>query len=339
MEFEMKKRSITVVGAGIVGLWQALTLARAGHSVRLIEKSPEMFAGAASSYAGAMLGPYCEREVYAPVVRDLGLKSITLWQDVFPGTAVAGTLVVAGVRDRGDVEHFAAQTEGHERVGADGIGRLEPNLSGRFDFGLFYAAEAHVAPRAAMQFLLEAFRAAGGQVVFGTDWATAGRSRADDLVIDCRGLGANGELPDLRGVRGERLIVRSREIDLQRPVRFLHPRHPIYVVPWGGGVHMIGATVIESEEAGPVTVRSALELLSMAYALHPAFGEAEILDMGAGVRPSFSDNVPKIIVRGKTIHVNGLYRHGFLMAPALAEMVATYLDGGTIDERVFVSES
>jgi glycine oxidase len=142
----------------------------------------------------------------------------------------------------------------------------------------------------------------------------------------------------LRGVRGERLVVRSREIDLQRPVRFLHPRHPIYVVPWGDGVHMIGATVIESEEAGPVTVRSALELLGMAYALHPAFGEAEILDMGAGVRPSFPDNVPKIIVRGNTIHVNGLYRHGFLMAPALAEMVAAYLDGGAIDNRVVVSE-
>ena len=330
----MQKRSIVVVGAGIVGLWQALTLVRAGHAVQLIERSPEMFADAASSYAGAMLGPYCEREVYAPVVRDLGLKSIDLWRDVFPGTVVAGTLVVAGSRDRGDVEHFAAQTEGHERVGAEAIARLEPNLDGRFDFGLFYGGEAHVAPRAAMEFLLEAFRRAGGEVLSNTDWASA----AGKLVIDCRGLGAKGELPDLRGVRGERLVVRSREINLQRPVRFLHPRHPIYVVPWGEGVHMIGATVIESEEAGPVTVRSALELLGMAYALHPAFGEAEILEMGAGVRPSFSDNVPKIIVRGSTVYVNGLYRHGFLMAPVLAEMVAAYIEGGVIDNRVFVSE-
>ncbi len=333
----MQKRSITVVGAGIVGLWQALTLARAGHAVRLVEKSADLFAGAASSYAGAMLGPYCEREVYAPVVRDLGLRSIALWREVFPGTVLAGTLVVASPRDRGDVEHFAAQTEGHERVGAEAIGRIEPNLDGRFDIGLYYADEAHVAPRAAMRFLLDAFRATGGEVSSGADWASAGGD-SRELVIDCRGLGAKAELPDLRGVRGERLVVRSREIDLRRPVRFLHPRHPIYVVPWGGGMHMIGATVIESEEAGPVSVRSALELLGMAYALHPAFGEAEIVDMGAGVRPSFSDNVPKIIVRGKTIHVNGLYRHGFLMAPALAEMVASYLDGGVIDDRVFASE-
>ena len=99
---------------------------------------------------------------------------------------------------------------------------------------------------------------------------------------------------------------------------------------------MVGATVIESDDDGPITVRSALELLGMAYALHPAFGEAEIVDAGAGVRPAFADNVPKIIVRGRTIHVNGLYRHGFLLAPALAELVADYLENGAIDERVFV---
>jgi glycine oxidase len=139
-------------------------------------------------------------------------------------------------------------------------------------------------------------------------------------------------------VRGERLIVRTREIGFRRPVRFLHPRQSIYVVPWGDGLHMVGATVIESDDTGPITVRSALELLGMAYALHPAFGEAQIVDAGAGVRPAFADNVPKIIVRGQTIHVNGLYRHGFLLAPALAELVANYLESGAIDNRVFVTD-
>ena len=123
---------------------------------------------------------------------------------------------------------------------------------------------------------------------------------------------------------------------MARPVRLLHPRHPLYVVPWGDGLFMVGATVIESEDAGPVSVRSALELLGSAYALHPAFGEAEIVDMGAGVRPSFPDNVPKIVARGRTLHVNGLYRHGFLLAPALAELAAGYLETGAIDGRVFV---
>jgi glycine oxidase len=129
-------------------------------------------------------------------------------------------------------------------------------------------------------------------------------------------------------------VVRTREIALSRPVRLLHPRHPLYVVPWPDGRFMIGATVIESDDAGPVSVRSALELLGAAYALHPAFGEAEILDAGAGVRPAFADNVPRIVVRGRTLYVNGLYRHGFLLAPALAVQVARYLHGGSTDSRV-----
>ncbi len=147
------------------------------------------------------------------------------------------------------------------------------------------------------------------------------------------------DLSDLRGVRGERFVVRSTEVNLHRPVRLLHPRRSIYVVPWGDGLHMIGATVIERGDDGPVTVRSALELLGMAYTLHPAFAEAEIVEMGAGVRPAFSDNVPKVRVAGRTIHVNGLFRHGFLLAPVLSVLVADYLETGAIDNRVFEVKS
>ncbi len=333
----MPKRNITVVGAGITGLWQALTLARKGHRVRLIEKSATPFAHAASIYAGAMLGPYCEKEVYAPVVRDLGLKSIAHWRQTFPGTVLRGTLVVAGARDTGEVAHFARLTEGHESLDAAGIARLEQDLQGRFTAGLFYAQEGHVAPRVAMEFLLQEAKRAGVAVAFGSEWQ--GGARENKTVIDCRGLGARDVLADLRGVRGERLIVRSREIALSRPVRLLHPRQPIYVVPWGDGLFMVGATVIESDDTGPITVRSALELLGMAYALHPGFGEAQLVEAGAGVRPSLPDNVPRIIVRGSTIHVNGLYRHGFLLAPALAELVAAYLETGAIDDRVFLIDA
>lgn len=331
----MQSSKITVVGAGITGLWQALTLARRGHGVRLVERSAEPFADAASAYAGAMLGPFCETEVYAPVVRDLGLESIKLWQATYPDTVVRGTLVVAGARDQGEVEHFARLTESHKRLDGQAIAELEPDLAGRFGAGLFFAQEAHVAPRAAMAFMLEAVKRAGVEVVLGSDWQRP--QAGDGIVVDCRGLGARGELGDLRGVRGERVIVRSSEVAFRRPVRMLHPRQSIYVVPWSDGLHMIGATVIESDDAGPVAVRSALDLLGMAYALHPALGEAEIVGLGAGVRPAFPDNVPRIVARGTTLHVNGLYRHGFLLAPALAERVAAYLESGAVDDRVFVT--
>lgn len=330
----MRKQSITVVGAGITGLWQARTLARRGHRVRLVERSEEPFAAAASAFAGAMLAPYCEAEGAEPVIRDLGLESLALWKETYPAVVGNGTLVVAGARDRAELERFARMTEGFDKLDAEDVNALEPGLDGRFAAGLYYPAEAHLAPREAMRFLLDAARTAGAHIATGVAWPEG--SSDGETVIDCRGLAAREDLPDLRGVRGERLIVRSREVALQRPVRLLHPRHPLYVVPWADGLFMVGATVIESDDGGPISVRSALELLGAAYALHPAFGEAEIVEAGAGVRPAFADNVPKIVVRGRTVYVNGLYRHGFLLAPALAVRVAQYLEDATIDDRVFI---
>ncbi|MBO0766612.1 MAG: FAD-dependent oxidoreductase [Hyphomicrobiaceae bacterium] len=330
-----ERHPITVAGAGITGLWQALTLARRGHRVRLMEASAAPFAAAASRYAGAMLGPYCETEMYAPVVTELGLQALDLWRAIYPSTVMNGTLVVAPSRDIHEIEHFARLTAGHQRVDSAVIAKLEPDLAGRFSSGLFYRQEGHLEPQPAMQFLLENAREAGVEAAFGIAWLPNQGGRDDGgIVIDCRGLDACAQLPGLRGIRGERIVVRTHEIALSRPVRLLHPRHPLYVVPWSDGRFMIGATVIESDDAGPVTVRSALELLGAAYALHPAFGEAEIIDAGAGVRPAFADHVPRVVVRGRTLHVNGLYRHGFLLAPALAVQVANYLDGTSTDTRV-----
>ena len=291
----MQSRPITVVGAGILGLWQTLTLARRGHSVRLIDAAADPFAASASSHAGAMLAPDCEREAAPPVVRDLGHHGLALWRAVYPHLFNAGSLVVAQARDLGELTRFSRMTGGYEQIDGERLASLEPDLAGRFGSALFFPAEAHMATPAALRFLADESAKAGAEMLFGEAWHPG--ERDDGIVVDCRGLGARGELPDLRGVRGERMVLRSGEINLQRPVRLLHPRHPLYVVPWGDGRFLLGATVIESEDAGPATVRSALELLGTAYALHPAFGEAEIVEIGSGVRPAYTDNVPRAIVR------------------------------------------
>ncbi len=327
----MSRKKITVQGAGICGLWHALTLAKAGHAVTLIERSEKPFTDACSQYAGAMLSPFCEEEGTEPLNRDLGLRSLELWLETYPDTRVQGSLVIAQARDLRELDRFARVTEGHERVDGKRIADLEPELEGRYETGLYIAQEGHVSPHDALPFLLEAVRGAGADVHLGTDTIPD----KSDLVIDCRGLAARDDLTKLRGVRGERAIIRTGEVTLNRQVRLLHPRFPLYVVPWSENRFMIGATQIESDETGPVTVRSALELLSTAYALHPAFGEAEILEFGAGARPAFPDNQPRIVVKNTHIHVNGLYRNGYLLAPALAELTARYIVSGETHPEVF----
>lgn len=326
--------SIAIRGAGVVGLWQALTLARRGHKVTLTERSAQRLTDACSPYAGAMLAPRCEEESAEPIVRELGERGIALWKASYPGIVVKGSLVVAPARDRTLIDRFARMTRGAERLDGNGLAALEPDLGPGFSTALYYPGEAHLNPNAALTFLFEEVEKAGAVLQLGTGEAP----RDADLVIDCRGLAAKDKLPSLRGVRGERVIVRAPEITIDRPVRLLHPRFPLYLVPWGDGLFMVGATTIESEDDGPVTLRSALELLSAAYVLVPAFGEAEIVALGAGVRPAFPDNRPRIIASRGYIYVNGLYRHGFLLAPVLAELVADYVDTGAINSEVFVAD-
>jgi hypothetical protein len=64
---------------------------------------------------------------------------------------------------------------------------------------------------------------------------------------------------------------------------------------------MVGATMIESEFAGPITARSLMELLNAAYALHPAFADAVVVETGAGIRPAFPDNFPRATRDGNVV--------------------------------------
>ncbi|ODS02148.1 hypothetical protein AUC71_02200 [Methyloceanibacter marginalis] len=324
---------IAIRGAGITGLWQALTLARRGHQVILAERSAEPFADACSPYAGAMLAPRCEEESAEAIIRELGERGIALWKEAYPGLVAQGSLVVAPARDRSLLDRFERMTEGAGRLDGAALAELEPGLAPRFGTALYYAGEATTRTQRSPSCSARSRRPVSP---FSSAWRPF--RKAPDLIVDCRGLAAKDGLPTLRGVRGERIVVRAPEIDIQRPVRLLHPRFPLYLVPWGDGLYMVGATAIEREDGGPATLRSALELLSAAYVLDPAFGEAEILALGAGVRPAFSDNRPRIIPLNGYIYVNGLYRHGFLLAPVMAELVADYLETGATNPEVFVAD-
>ncbi|WP_128254376.1 FAD-dependent oxidoreductase [Falsirhodobacter deserti] len=303
---------ITIRGAGVLGLCIATELTARDVPVQIAGSpaGPE----ACSWYAGGMLAPFCEGEAAEEPVTRNGLIAADWWQAQGVPVMRNGTLVVSPARDRAEVTRFARRTSNHRDIAP---AEVEPDLA-RFTRGLFFDDEAHLTPRDALAILTANLQGKG--IAFGAE--PQGR------IIDARGLAARDALRDLRGVRGEMLVIRCRDITLSRPVRLLHPRIPLYIVPRGDGVFMLGATTVESAHRGPVTARAVLEMLSAAYALHPAFAEAEVLELGADARPAFPDNLPRIRRKGDTIHANGLYRHGFLLAPAVAQMVADHITTG-----------
>lgn len=306
---------ITIAGAGVAGLACAFELARRGAAVTVFERGASPADGAASWYAGGMLAPWCEGEAAPPEVVDLGQQAIGWWDRITPVTR-RGTLVLTPPRDRPELDRFARRTAHHQRVDEAGIAALEPALAGRFSSGLFFAEEAHLDPRRALTDLANAVTALGGII----RWNAPAPDRVD---VDCRGAAA--PLPGLRRVRGEMALIWAPDLRITRTIRLLHPRIPLYLVPRGDGRYMIGATMIESDASGPISLRSALELLGAAFTLHPGFAEARVIETGAGLRPAFADNTPRLVRQGDTFHLNGLYRHGFLLAPALAGQLAGHL--------------
>lgn len=332
--------NIAVLGAGLMGRLLAVELARAGHRVAVHERGGPDGQTAAAHIAAAMLAPWAESVVSEPVIVELGRASLERWPRIIAALSrpvffqQAGTLVVWHPQDRDQAAQFSARLRtldpalrggGRVReVSGTELQTLEPALGQRFAQGIYLAGEGQLDNRSLLAALLAQLEASEVALHWHTE--TAPDQVRADWIVDCRGLGAKPEWRTLRGVRGEVVRVQSSEVGLTRPVRLLHPRYPLYIAPKPGGIYVIGATQIETEDTSPASVRSALELLSALYAVHPAFGEARILELAAHCRPALPDNLPEIRWGGgRLIQVNGLYRHGYLIAPAVMEATLALL--------------
>ncbi|MBX4336085.1 FAD-dependent oxidoreductase [Bartonella raoultii] len=308
-------KNILIKGAGIGGLTVAFMLQKTGASVTISAPLHSPI-GTASWYAGGMLSPYCERESSEQIVEDLGIKAIQWWYKTFPNLVIQkGTLVVAPARDKEELERFSMRTHKYKIINnREEIALLEPDLAERFNCALFYEKEAHIDPRKALITLKEHLIKNGAYFV-----DTEIPETNFDIIVDATGIARLGKDKNIRGVRGEMLLLQSTDITISRPIRLLHPRFPLYIVPRENNIFMIGATMIESEFDGAISVRSMMELLNAAYTLHPAFAEAEIIESGVGVRPCYPDNFPSVYKHDNHIFINGFYRHGFLLSPEMAK--------------------
>jgi glycine oxidase len=309
--------TVSIIGAGVAGLTCACEMIDRGAEVTIYEQASTLGDSACSWFAGGMLAPWCEQENADKSVVTLGVRAIDWWTNHVTNVKQNGSLVLSMQRDKRDIQRFASLTDNHRWIDASEIESLEPDLANRFERGLFFSEEAHLDSRQSLQQLLDYLSIRSVNVQFGQ--SILAEDCDSDFIIDCRGYSARSKLAQLRGVKGEMLLLKSNDISLSRPVRLVHPRYPLYIVPRDDGLFMIGATMIENDERSRISARSMLELLSVAYALHPAFGEAEVVEIGVDVRPAFSNNLPQLRRDKNILYINGLYRHGFLLGPAIAE--------------------
>jgi glycine oxidase len=340
-----QRHHIAIAGAGLLGRLLAWQLLRKGFSVTIYDAGALSPSPAAAYTAAGMISPLSEAVVSDYSVYEMGLFALQQWprwlaefnnpeksQSLF---SQRGSLVIAHPQDVSELHQFSQELHfvlrgqsGYRWLGQDEIQALEPDLQGIFQTGLLLEDEGHIDNRGLLDLLLEEIQQLGGLCVEHCPVAVAphniicaNQTHSYDLVIDCRGMGSKTPTNQLRGVRGETLHVETREVTLQRPVRLMHPRYQLYIVPKPQHRFIIGATQIESEDRSPVTLQSSLELSSALYTLAPAFAEARILELGVNLRPAYMDNMPKVNCQDGLISANGLFRHGFLLAPAVASYV------------------
>ena len=349
-----------IVGAGLMGRLLAVALAKRGAQVELFEKGGSDGNLAAARIAAAMLAPLAESAITEDNVVRMGVHSLPRWKQLIDELAKPvffqqdGTLILWHRQDSSDAERFASHLErncDHNqalskpiRLDSQSLVDVEPGVAERFTQGLYLPNEGQLDNRQ----LLEALLVELTLMKVPCHWNQAAdptqlrtQKNGFDWVIDCRGLGAKaswGEAgrasKDLRGVRGEVIRLHAPEVKLRRPTRLIHPRYPIYIAPKEDDVYVVGATEIESEDLSPMSVRSALELLSAVYTVHSGFAEARILEMATQCRPTLKDNLPEIAVDRKLnqaglMMINGLYRHGFMISPAILDCALEILHSGS----------
>lgn len=325
---------ITVIGAGLLGRLLAWQLLEHGCQVQLIDKDHGEAKQSAAYVAAAMLAPFTELlDADEPEIYHQGFAGISLWQAWQQQLGQSfdlrtqGSLVVAHRQDGGDYQHFMQRLRRDKTLDQNlalalnqgELEKLEPELAHYFQKAIYLQGEGCLDNRNLLPLLKQRILALGGQWQTATAVSTiqANDYPKSDFILDCRGYGARSDLSNLRGVRGEVIRVYAPEVNISRPVRLMHPRYKLYIVPRPNHHYVIGATQIESNDESEVTVRSSLELLSALYTLHSGFAEAKVLEMQARCRPAFSDNMPLIIRNNHVLHINGLYRHGYLLAPAV----------------------
>lgn len=340
-----------------MGRLLAVALARSGARVELFDKGSANGDHAAARIAAAMLAPLAESAITEDSVVRMGLYSLPRWKELISDLSDSvyfqqeGTLILWHRQDAAEAERFELHLQKNcrfnpdlstpQKLSSDALRNLEPGVADRFNQGMYLPNEGQLDNRQLLNALASELKLLKVDCHWNTemDPQELRRQPGYKAVIDCRGTGAKeswsaGDHPNaLRGVRGEVVRLYAPEVKLRRPTRLIHPRYPIYIAPKENDVYVVGATEIESDDFSEMSVRSAMELLSAVYTVHSGFAEARILEMATQCRPTLKNNLPEIrTLKDKgladLLMINGLYRHGFMIAPAVLDCALQVLEQG-----------
>ena len=305
---------------------------------------------AAAFTAAAMISPLSELVSSELDIYTLGIHSLALWPQWLKELGIPqhfhheGSLVLAHPNDISELHQFKRDLEfkldeqsasnTHANVDTKAaalqvlnerqpLEKLESAISQHFQTGLYLPDEAHIDHNEVLEELVTQAKKLGVNFTENCSLEPNDEALKDyDIIFDCRGKGLKAT--DFRGVRGEVIRIECKEITLKRPIRLMHPRYKLYIVPKPNHQYVIGATEIESEDRSKISLRSSMELMSALYAVSPAFAESRIISQETNLRPAYINNLPRIdrlesIHHKPIIRINGLYRHGYLIGPAIIE--------------------
>jgi glycine oxidase len=341
---------IGIIGAGIMGRLIAIELLKKNYLISLFEKDDILSSHSCAATAAGMLAPWSEATESTDLVFELGLYSLDLWPEILNSINSSdlfmrnGTAHLALYREKYKLDNALSRLKmrniniNYKEINDLNKEQLIGNYSENYSAGYYLPNEASIDPRAFLERSNLFFKKNNLNFFANTKVNHFSKNKIStnegnyefDIVINTTGMGCKKEfkanLNLLRGVRGSLLLVEAPLVNIHSIIRLMHLRYPVYIVPRGNHKYIIGATSHESECIKPMTVESLLELLSVATHFDKGFLEAHILEQRVNLRPTFENGSPQIHKINDVYYINGLYRNGITISPAIANIFCKYLD-------------
>ena len=145
-------------------------------------------------------------------------------------------------------------------------------------------------------------------------------------IIFCDGFGLTKNpyfnyLP-LRGNKGEYLIIKAQDLDLEVAVK-----SSVFILPLGNDLYKVGATYDNVDKTETPTPGAKDKLISQLSKIITC--EFEVIDQVAGIRPATSDRKPLAGQHpkyGQLYCCNGFGSRGVLIAPTVAKRLISFIE-------------